>query len=64
MKYWIYIVFSIGLLVCSRLTAFCEDDPSTKAVNIAEQEKQIDTILSRIEKRYQGSGFTADFFFL
>ncbi len=62
MKYIVYISLFISLIICCSQTALCGDETSNQTAKIAEQEKHIDKILSQVEKRYQGSGFAADFF--
>ncbi len=62
MKYIVYLSFFVGLIIYCPQAALCDDQTPDQAAKIAEQEKKIDKILSQVEKRYQGSGFSADFF--
>lgn len=64
MKHIVCITLFATLTAFYIPTAFCDNDSAGNKANKAQtaaQEKEIDRILSQVEKRYQGAGFTADF---
>ncbi len=62
MKHTLSIFITLLLLLSPALPAFSETEPQKAAPPDAGQDQVVDQILSNLEKRYQGSGFSADFF--
>jgi outer membrane lipoprotein carrier protein len=61
MKHTLPLFITLLLLLSPALPAFSETDPKKPPAPAANQDKIVDQILSGVEKRYQGAGFSADF---
>lgn len=61
MKHTFLILITLLLLLSPARPSFSETKPQKPPAPADNQDQLVDQILSRLEKRYQGAGFAADF---